>query len=81
MSHVLSRSRLVRMSAIATILTIAPLAISPSQGLTINEAAASCTDHLDGGTCCPRINDFCTTSAGNVFDYAWQDAAEGPCGI
>jgi hypothetical protein len=54
----------------------APLAVSPGEGVTANNACAQ-VKTPSTGTCCPQNFSVCITPSGNLYNYYYK--SEGPC--
>jgi hypothetical protein len=79
MQTIFFRSRLARTAAFATILTAAPLAISPTRGIVLNEARAACNDGSDASeTCCAQKYWTCAVGREVYADFYYLEGG-GMC--
>ena len=69
---------LLRGASLAVTFAAAPLAFSPSQGITVSEACAQ--DDVKtptNGTCCRQSDSICVTALQNIYNFYWK--GDGPC--
>lgn len=64
-------------AAVALAFTAAPLAISPEQGVAVNDACAQGIKTPGTGTCCYQENAICVTPTGNIGHAYYK--SEGMC--
>lgn len=71
----MQKKTIIRSAALAATLLAAPLAFSPGQGVTENQA---CGQKVPGtGTCCYQENAICITPTGNIGNAYYK--SEGRC--
>jgi hypothetical protein len=72
----MQKKTILRAAALAVTLTAAPLAFTPSEGVTANDACAQ-VKMPTTGTCCPQWEATCITPSGNIERRYYK--SEGPC--
>lgn len=76
----MSRDRLLRIGALAAILSAAPVAFSPEKGLVV-QAACGQYERAGDGPCCAAANNICISNGArvnNAYLKPWYDF--GACG-
>jgi hypothetical protein len=75
----MQRKIMIRSAALVITMLGAPLAFSPEQGVTINQACAQNEKKPDPGTgtCCYQAGSICVTPTANIGNYYFK--SEGAC--
>lgn len=75
----MQNKNIIGSAALAVTMLGAPLAFSPQQGVTANEACTQYEKKPDGGTgtCCFQRDAICVTPTGNIPNAYFK--SEGPC--
>jgi hypothetical protein len=75
----MQKKNMIRTAALTVTMLGAPLAFSPQQGVTVNQACAQTVRNPDPavGTCCFQATAYCITPNGNIFNYYYK--ASGGC--
>jgi hypothetical protein len=74
----MQKNDIIRTAVLVAAMVGAPLAFSPQQGVTVNQACAQYEKKPDGtGTCCWQAGAICVTPTGNISHYYFK--SEGRC--
>lgn len=73
----MQKKTILRAASLAITLSAAPLAFSPAQGVSVNDACAQTVKNPGTGTCCPQVNSVCITPTGNLWNMYYK--SDGAC--